>query len=156
MRPCFMRTCMLWREWSIAQSHVLCKTYCMMTTSTANRLGGNCWWASTNRKSAKITRAQKGCNTMETASGVLGEYRALVEPYASVFPSRLHKWVHPFQPDKTFNLNRLEILAACLNTELIKSGSKAGTIWLFGLDHIYFGVCKCTLKKCSWTIYIIN
>lgn len=85
--PCFVQlcTCMQWSEWSIAQSHVLCKTYCMMTTSTANRLGGNCWWASTNRKSAKITRAQKGCSTMETASGVLGEYRALVEPYASVF-----------------------------------------------------------------------
>lgn len=85
--PCFVQlcTCLLWSKWSIAQSHVLCKTYCMMTTSTANRLSGNCWWASTNRESPKIIRAQKGCNTMETAQGVLGEYRTLVEPYANVF-----------------------------------------------------------------------
>lgn len=99
--PCFVQlcTCMLWSEWSIAQSHVLCKTYCMMTTSTANRLGGNCWRVSTNRESSKIIRAQKGSDTMETAHGVFGEYRTLVEPYASVFfPPGCIGWVHLFRP----------------------------------------------------------
>lgn len=34
--------CMEWRCCSIA--HTLCHTYSMMTTSTANRFIGSCWW----------------------------------------------------------------------------------------------------------------
>lgn len=105
--PCFCKH--LWIGWRTVQRHVHCKAYCMMTTSTANRLVGSCRWASTNGGSSQMMREQKGCSTMETAKGALGERRPLVAPYAYVY-SCLHEWVPFFyQPDKTFNANSLKI-----------------------------------------------
>lgn len=154
--PCFVqvRTCMLWGAWSNAQSHALCKTYCMMTTSTANRLGGNCWWASTNRESSKIIRAQKGCNTMETAMGCLGRIShpsgTLCKCFLFYFPPspRLHEWIHLFQPRKTLNANSVKILDACLNGKWYSNeGVKLACLHL--LDRLTRWKCLALLSKWS-------